>query len=158
MKTTLKALELYRAENEGKKETLVPADQKDLEEDSQQEIVNGHGNGHQIELQNMSASNSWEQDESIIVRDSDSFHTKKLKSIKAHERTHFQREKLIIIVASFLTLVIVSLVRRNEFDNILPHIKKYSLADIVLCSVFLIICVSLILWSGTILKGEYKWK
>lgn len=158
MKTTLKALELYRKENESKKETLVSADQKDIEEDSQQEIVNENGNGPQIELQNMSVSNSWEQDESIIVRDSDSFHTRKLKSIKANERTHLQWEKLIIIASSFLTLVIVSLVRRNEFENILPHIKKYSLADIILCLVFLGICGSLLLWSGSILKGEYKWK
>jgi len=111
---------------------------------------------NEVEMNNLDMSNSWAN--SILVLDQDSFNTKTLKTIKASERTHFQSQKLAIIVGSFLVLLIVSLIRKNQMSAIFMHIEQCSAVDFILCLAFVIVLAGFLYASIDIVKKEYDIK
>lgn len=155
VKTTRQAMDLYEKDREAaKSKTLLEGktsqDKKDNESIDSEEIG-------EVELQNLEDhENSWI--DSVYIKHNDSFNTKTLKQIRKDERSHFQRNKLTIIGLSFLSLVIISLLRRNVFEAYIGHIKRFGFIDTLLCLIFLGSCLFLLLWSIKIIKHEYLLK
>lgn len=116
-KSTVKAAELYK---------------KDKEESSKRiESEKLMDNSEEIEMQEIKEPQlSW--DASVVVNPDDSFKTKNLKQLKAGERTHFEWTKLLIIFLGFVSLLIISLIRQNQFEKYTGHIVTYSVFDLLL--------------------------
>ena len=153
-KSTKKGLKLYRDEAQENEQKLMGDAREALDNKSNESINSEEAN--EIELQEVEFDNSWVN--SILIKSHDSHNTRTLKHIKATERTHIQGVKMLVIILAFILIVLISVIRSNILDSILFHVSRCGWLDLFVCMIFVILCVSLLLFSIKILKKEYEQK
>ena len=160
-KTLNLALKMHKDEEKSIKELKDKIDQEKLlkEQSEQKEIELKPLNYCYIFLFNLKYRLNCSVKHEENSNNSDiSFYTNKLKLIRLREMSHFQPTKIQIILSCLITLILISLIRKNIFSGIFGHISKWSGIDLFIWFIFITCWIIIVIFSMKTLKNEHDLK